>query len=131
VRVAHEPGRLIVLFDAECGFCTRTARALRRLDSANRLALVPLQSAAAAVPDSPNEAALLDRMHVRDAAGRWWFGSEAWLRIAEVVPALRPAAVFARLPVIREFVEPVYRLVADNRRRISRLLGDRACRIGS
>lgn len=128
MRVAHEPGRLIVFFDADCGFCTRTARVLRRLDRADRLALVPLQSAAVAVADAPDEEALLDRMHVRDAAGRWWIGSDAWRRIAETTPALRPLAWLARLPVITWLVEPVYRLVARNRGRISSLLGDDRCR---
>jgi hypothetical protein len=43
------------------------------------------------------------------------------------VPALRPVALLARLPFAHPFVEPVYALVARNRHRISRLLGDEAC----
>jgi hypothetical protein len=66
-------------------------------------------------------------MHVRGADGRWAIGSEGWLRIAGVVPALRPLALIARLRFVRPFVEPVYGLIASNRHRISRLLGDDGC----
>jgi predicted DCC family thiol-disulfide oxidoreductase YuxK len=92
-----------------------------------RLELVPIQGARNALPDAPAEGRLLDLMHVRDTGGRWWIGSEGWLRIAGAVPALRPFALVARLPFIRPFVEPVYALIAGNRHRISRLLGDDAC----
>ena len=70
-------------------------------------------------------------MHVRDGAGRWSISGAAWLRIADAVPALRPLAWYARLPFIRPLVEPVYTVVANNRHRLSRLLGDDACRPGA
>ena len=122
--------RLTVLFDSDCGFCTRSAGVLRRLDRARRLDLVPLR-ATAGLPDAPPERLLLERMHVRDAAGGWSTGGAAWLRIADVVPALGPLAWFARLPFIRPLVEPVYAVVADHRHRLSRLLGDDACHAGT
>jgi predicted DCC family thiol-disulfide oxidoreductase YuxK len=103
---------------------------LRRLDRARRLDLIPLQDAST-FPDAPPEAALLERMHVRDAAGYWSIGGAAWLRIANVVPALRALAWFASLPVIRPLVEPVYSLIANNRHRLSRVLGDDGCRPGA
>jgi predicted DCC family thiol-disulfide oxidoreductase YuxK len=120
-------GRMQVLYDADCGFCTRVAGLLRRLDQEDRLDLVPLQRAGAVLPDAPSEDRLRDRMYVRDAGGSWSIGGAAWLRIADVVPALRPVARLARLPFVRPFVEPGYALVARNRHRISRLLGDEAC----
>jgi predicted DCC family thiol-disulfide oxidoreductase YuxK len=116
-----------VLYDADCGFCTRTARLLRRLDRAGRLDLIPLQRAGATIAGAPSEDRLLERMHVRDAAGQWSIGGEGWLQVADAVPALRPLAILARLRFVRPFVEPVYGLVARNRHRISRLLGDDAC----
>jgi predicted DCC family thiol-disulfide oxidoreductase YuxK len=116
-----------VLYDADCGFCARSARLLRRLDRAGRLDLIPLRGARADIPDAPPEGRLLDQMHVRDAAGQWARGGAAWLRIGDVVPALRPFALFARLPFVRPFVGPVYALVARNRHRLRRLLGDGAC----
>jgi predicted DCC family thiol-disulfide oxidoreductase YuxK len=128
VRVAQgSRARLQVLFDADCGFCSRTAGLLRRLDGAGRLELVALQHAKRVLPDAPSEDRLLEEMHVRDAAGRWSIGGQGWLRIADALPALRPLALLARLPFVHPLVEPVYRLVARNRHRISRLLGDDGC----
>lgn len=121
--------RLTVLFDSDCGFCTRSAGVLRRLDRARRLDLVPLQGAA--LKDAPPERLLIERLHVRDAAGAWSAGGAAWLRIAAAVPALRPLAWFAPLPFIRSLVEPVYAVIANNRHRLSRLLGDDACHPGT
>lgn len=127
MRVAQGSARLQVLYDADCGFCTRTARLLRRLDRSDRLELVPLQKARSAVPDAPSTDRLLARMHVRDGAGHWSIGSDGWLRIADALPALRPLAILARVPLVRPFVEPVYALIAGNRHHISRLLGEREC----
>jgi len=129
VRVAQgSVGRLQVLYDADCGFCSRSAGLLRRLDRAGRLELIPLKSAAAAaLPGAPPDDRLLERMHVRDASGHWSIGGAGWLRIADAVPALGPLAFLARLPVVHRFVGPAYALIARNRHRISRLLGDDAC----
>jgi predicted DCC family thiol-disulfide oxidoreductase YuxK len=118
---------LQVFFDADCGFCAHSASVLRRLDRKHRLSLVPLQRAAEVVPDAPEIRALLASMHVRDRAGRWSVGGAAWVRIASEIPLLRPLAFLARLPGLRTLVEPAYALVAANRHRISRLLGDDAC----
>jgi predicted DCC family thiol-disulfide oxidoreductase YuxK len=128
---APAPGtsRLEVFYDADCGFCTRSARLLRRLDHGRRLQLTPLQLATEATRDAPPLDVLLHAMHVRDGAGRWSVGGAAWLRIAQDVPLLRPLGFLAQLPVIRALVEPTYAVVAGNRHRISRLLGDEACPI--
>jgi 3-demethoxyubiquinol 3-hydroxylase len=120
---------LQVFFDADCGFCAHSASVLRRLDRSHRLSLVPLQRAAGAAPDAPDIDVLLASMHVRDRAGRWSVGGAAWVRIAHEFPLLRPLAFLARLPGLRSLVEPAYALVARNRHRISRLLGDDACAI--
>ena len=56
--------------------------------------------------------------------------ARAWLAIAGVVPALLPLGLVARLPVVRSLVEPTYGLIARNRHRISRLLGDGECALG-
>lgn len=114
----------VVLYDADCGFCTRSVRILRRLDRTGRLRLVPLQGAAASIADAPPEYVLHETLHVRDAEGRWYVGGSAWIRISGEVAVLRPLGVLARLPLVRRAVEPVYALIARNRHRISRLLGD-------
>jgi predicted DCC family thiol-disulfide oxidoreductase YuxK len=120
---------LHVFYDADCGFCTRSARLLRRLDRGHRLRIGRL-SDAAAYPDAPPPPQLAAAMHCRDRSGRWLAGGDAWLRIAEELPALRPFGRIGRLPGARWVVERVYRLIAANRHRLSRLLGDEACETG-
>ena len=119
---------LTVLYDADCGFCNRTALVLRRLDRRRRLRLVPLQAPASRLPAAPSQEQMLASMHVVDAEGRWAAGGEAFLRIAGLVPVLLPLALVGRLPLLRSLVQPLYELVAANRHRLSRLLGDVACR---
>ena len=121
-------GRLTALYDADCGFCARTALLVHRLDSAERLRFVPLQRGAYTVPGAPAIDELAASMHIRDADGRWWAGGEAWLRIMDQVPMLRPLSRIGRLPLMDRLVEPVYRRIADNRHLLSRMLGARACR---
>jgi len=121
------PG-LVVLYDADCGICTHSARLLRMLDRGRRLDLVPLESGTG-LSDAPPLAVLRDALHVRDASGRWTSGGAALVRIGRELPVLRPAALVAGLPGVRHMVEPTYRLVARNRHRISRWLGLTACRV--
>lgn len=126
--ITRDP-RLTVFYDADCGFCSHCAAVLRVLDRGGRLDLAPLTDAAARFPDAPRIDQLLDKMHSRDAAGRWFIGGQAWIGIADQVPLLRPLSFVARLPLIRDLVEPVYAIVARNRHNLSRLLGDEACAI--
>lgn len=116
-----------VLYDAECGFCCRCAAMLRGLDRAHRLRLVPLQSASTLVPGAPHAAALLETMHVVDGAGRWETGGDAWLRIASVIPGLRPLAVVGRFPLFHWGVRRLYDLVSRNRHLLSCLPGAKSC----
>jgi predicted DCC family thiol-disulfide oxidoreductase YuxK len=123
----QRPTQLDVFYDSDCGFCTRTARVLRRLDWTHRLRLVSLRNANDVAPDAPSQDRLLASMHARDASGHWFTGGAAWLQIAHLVPLLRPLGMVAELPVIRSLVEPAYTLVARNRDRISHLMGDDRC----
>lgn len=120
--------RLLVLYDSTCGICSRSARLLRRLDRAGRLHLMPLQAAGELAGVPPLDV-LFDAIHVRDEHGRWSVGGAAWTRIGQEVTVLRPLAFLAALPVIRTFVEWTFALVARNRHRLSRLLGDDVCQV--
>jgi predicted DCC family thiol-disulfide oxidoreductase YuxK len=121
-------GDLTVLYDGDCGVCTHTARALVRLDSQHRLRLVALQRAD--VPGMPPRDQLLDSLHVIDASGRWSVGAAAWVELASRIPVLWPSSVAARrLPLAMPILDVIFRLVAENRHHISRLLGLRACQV--
>jgi len=120
--------RVLVLYDADCGICTHTARILRRLDRARRLDLTPLQ-VVAGMPDTPSLEVLLRSIHVRGAGEPWSVGGAAIVRISHEIGVLRPLGFVAGLPLLRRLVEPAYALVASNRHRISRLFGLDVCAV--
>ena len=120
---------LTVLYDADCGICTHTARALARLDSRKLLRLVPLQKAT--FPGIPPRDVLLDALHAVDANGHWSVGAEAAVEIARRVPWLWPVSAVARLPLAMSVLRALYRAVADNRQRLSGLLGLHVCQVRS
>jgi len=120
-------GRVVlVLYDADCGLCTRTARVLRRLDRRRALCFVPAQ-AADGITGAPSLEIRLAALQVRDADGTWMAAGTGLIRIADAIPVLRPVALLARLPGMRRGIDEMYAVVAANRRRISRVFGDAAC----
>jgi predicted DCC family thiol-disulfide oxidoreductase YuxK len=120
---------VVVLFDADCGICSQTARLLRTLDTAERLRLLPLESAASTLPDAPPLADLRRQLHARSPDGEWSSGGDAVRRIAAAVPVLRPLSILGSLPVARGILDVTYDLVAANRHRLSRLLRTPVCRV--
>jgi predicted DCC family thiol-disulfide oxidoreductase YuxK len=114
--------RLTAFYDAECPVCRLTVRALRILDWQRRIDFMPLQRFASSGPDHPTRSQLLRALHVRDERGRWSRAGDAMLRIASELPVLVPLSIIGRLPGMRGPVEVAYRLVADNRHVISRIL---------
>lgn len=120
-------GVLTVLYDADCGVCTHTARALVWLDTRRRLRLVALQSAA--ITAAPPMDRLLAALHATDGDGRWYVGGAALVAIAQRIPLLRPLALVARLPLATRLIDGLYRVIADNRSMISRVLRLEACRV--
>jgi predicted DCC family thiol-disulfide oxidoreductase YuxK len=122
-------GDLTVLYDGDCGVCTHVARGLARLDSRGRLQLVSLQ--VAELPDMPPRDELLGALHALDVGGRWSVGAAAAVEIARRIPLLWPISVAARLPLAMSILDVFYRSVADNRQRLSRLLGLQVCQVRS
>lgn len=128
--IGHVSRTLTVLFDADCGVCRMTARALERLDWLGRLDLVPLQAFHATPPaTTPSDAELQAALHVRDAGGACSRGGAAALRIASAVPVLAPLSLVGRVPGGIWAAERGYRLIADHRHRISRALRLDRCAI--
>lgn len=115
----------VVLYDADCGFCTRAALALVRR-SRGGLRAVPIRSAEgdALLGDLP-DARRDGSWHLVTADGRRWSAGAA------VAPALRRLPGLAWLaPLVEALPGPVergYRLVARHRGLLSRLLGSRRC----
>ena len=116
---------LSVIYDGSCPVCRLTVRALRILDWRDRLEFTPLQRFQPHSSGDPSRRELNRALHVRDMGGRWHRGGEAALRIAGAIPILVPLSIVGRLPGLDRPVEAAYRLVADNRHAIGRLLGIR------
>ena len=117
--------RLAVLYDEECRWCRWSVARLAALDRDRRLRLVPIQGAEGErlLADVPEDERLASA-HVVTPDGRVFSGGDAAAPIAAVLPALRPG-----VPVLRALPGPTragYRLVADNRSRLGRRLGDDA-----
>ena len=121
--------QLTVLYDADCGICTHTARLLARLDTRRRLRLVALQEAN--LPGQPPVEVLSEALHVADTDGRWFVGGRAMVEITRRIPALRPISLYARLPLADLVFETIYRAIATNRQQISRLFGLKTCQVRS
>ena len=121
--MASKHPTLTVLYDADCGVCRLTMRALERLDWRRRLEVVPLQRFIRSADGDPTRHELRSALHVRDEGGRWQRGGRAALRIASVIPVLAPLAVVGHAPGMQRLVDRTYALVARNRRLISRVLG--------
>jgi predicted DCC family thiol-disulfide oxidoreductase YuxK len=120
-------GRLVVLYDRDCGLCTATARRLRRWDRAGRLELLPLQDAAVssqpAVAAAGRDLPLATVLHVVDpATGEIRAGGDAAFAIAARLPGGRIVGLLAAVPPARSTVGLLYGLVARNRHRIGRWL---------
>jgi predicted DCC family thiol-disulfide oxidoreductase YuxK len=120
--VTADRHRLTVLYDADCGVCRLTVRALRTLDWRRRLAFMPLQRFTGTAPGDPTRRRLLWALHVRDGRGRWYRAGDAMVRIASELPVLVPLSIIGWVPGMSRLVEWAYRLVADHRHLISRVL---------
>ena len=110
--------RPTVLYDAECAFCRWSLAHLLRCDPHEKLRIVPLQSADAAV--------LLPRLtateraaaaHLVTADGRVFSGGAAALPLARLLGAGAP--VVALLRVLGAITPGGYRLIAANRALLS------------
>jgi predicted DCC family thiol-disulfide oxidoreductase YuxK len=118
---------VIVLYDSDCGFCRWTiAWALKR-DRNHVLGVAPIQSSTGAeLLADLDPAERLESAHAVHDDGRRESGGAAVRTVLEVLPSARPLAWLAGLSP--RLTEAVYRLVADHRSAVSRLVPARAKR---
>jgi predicted DCC family thiol-disulfide oxidoreductase YuxK len=119
--------RLTVLFDLKCSFCRWTVRQLRPLDRHQRLDFISLQRARKGRnrPDLREVARhypLRREIHVVRPDGSVRAGGDAMLEILDVLPGgwlLRP---WTAIPGVGVAVRAVYRLIADHRALLAKLM---------
>ena len=124
----------LLIYDGDCGFCEFAVRLAVRFDRLEQFSYRPWQSLSAAefvaFGVTPDDCASAVRIVTAD--GGALSGAEAinyFLRqrpIGRFVVGLLEAA-----PLLLALEVRLYRLIADNRRKISWLLGLRACRIAA
>jgi predicted DCC family thiol-disulfide oxidoreductase YuxK len=115
-----------VLYDEDCGFCRWSADRLRAWDRRGRLAFLPIQAADRLLGaiDPPER---LDSWHAVTPDGRVWSAGAALAPVLRVLPGGRPIAAIAE--VAPDLMERAYRLVAERRGALGRLLGQEACAV--
>lgn len=122
--------RLVVLYDADCAFCTASVRRLRRWDRDGKFDLVPLQSAATSSDPTLRAAAarypLQAALHVVDRrTGRVSAGGRAMLTILDALPGGRLLRPWAALPTVPVVADLVYGVVSDRRQDLGWAVGIR------
>ncbi len=121
-----------VFYDASCPMCASELHALKRRDREGRLELVdcsaPEFDASPDRDESVSRAALMARIHARDASGRWLVGLDAFAVVYQVAGLTALARIWSD-PLWRPVLDPFYAWVARNRQLLSRLGMNRLVRL--
>jgi predicted DCC family thiol-disulfide oxidoreductase YuxK len=118
-RRLYRGSTLKVLYDGECGICTRVARVLGGLDVFGTLELIDFRRPGAldALPSVVPQA-LEQRMHVVAPDGSSKAGYQGFVAVARRLPALALLGVLGSLPGARLLGDPVYDYIARRRREL-------------
>lgn len=115
---------LTAFYDGSCRLCSAEMLNLRQLDAAGVLTLVDCSPAG--FDDAPYRAdgvtrdAMMAAMHVRDAAGAWFSGVDAFEALYGAVGVPAMARAWAH-PLLRPINERLYPWVVRHRHRLSAL----------
>ncbi|MEW5848875.1 MAG: DUF393 domain-containing protein [Myxococcota bacterium] len=123
-------GKLLVVFDGQCGLCQSSVGWLTRFDPGEKhLEFIPYQDEEGLKARAPEmDPARADReMLVRTDDGHVHGGFFALRQIARKLPRLWPVVPFLYFPVVSRLVgPPIYRVIARYRRQI---MGTAVCQI--
>jgi predicted DCC family thiol-disulfide oxidoreductase YuxK len=104
-----------LFFDAECGFCTRTARWIAPTLEKHGMALAPLQDArVGALLGIPREE-LLREIRFLLSDGSQSGGADALVALAKEIWWWRPLAWLSRVPGMMNVLRSAYRWIAQQR----------------
>lgn len=119
-----------VYFDASCGICFQTMRALARMDAFQRLRFVP-NTDADRLPAGVTAELVEQTIVVEEADGTLRTRADAFAAIFRSFPGGGLVALPLSLPGLRALAGRIYDRVARNRQRISLSLGLAACGLPS
>ena len=115
---------LTIFYDASCPLCASEMHALKARDSEERLRLVDCSAASfddgGFAAEGITRAAMLARIHARDAHGRWLQGVEVFVEAYRAAGFERVARTLAH-PRVRPWFDRLYPWIARNRYTLSRL----------
>ena len=104
-----------LFFDAECEFCTRTARWLAPILARRGLAMAPLQDPRVGALLGMLREELMREMRVLLSDGRQFGGADACVALAEEIWWARPLVWFSKIPGGMDLLRNAYRSMAMHR----------------
>src|SRR5438105_6126806 len=116
-RGRHARGWLF--FDAECKFCTKTARWLAPIMERRGMALAPLQDPRVGELLGLSYEDLMKEMQFLKSDGSRYGGADAAVELARAIWWAAPLVWFSKIPGMIEVLRKGYRWVAANRDRKS------------
>ena len=120
---------MVVLFDGDCGLCTRAAARLERWAAPGAIEYVSFREPGALRRFPQVTAADCERaLQLVLPGGRVFSGAEAVFRALATRVWLRPMLWVYLVPGIRQATDAVYRLIARNRMRLG---GTTTCHSGA
>lgn len=126
---------LTIYFDGACRVCSAEMQHYRRKQHGGRLLFVDISSPEFRPAEGgPTQAEFMARMHVKDAAGSFFTGIEAFQVIWRACPEpwLQHAAALLNLPGINQLARLGYALFARYRHLLpKKSCGDGSCSINS
>ena len=115
---------LTVYYDASCPLCASEMRTLKARDRQGQLVLADCSAAAFDPPRCVSERVtrehMLERIHARDAAGRWFRDMDVFVAVYAVAGFPRLARLLGSRR-LRPLLDRIYPWIAANRYRLSRL----------
>lgn len=116
-----EPGRrYTVIYDGDCGVCSRSVKLLARWDTNHELEIIPSQTPGVCerFPWIPARAYVESVQVIRRGDGRTWQAAAALEELLNVMPKGRVISWLFRIPFARPVVDRFYQWFARNRHKL-------------
>ena len=110
-----------IYFDATCGLCSAGERRFTTLLERRGYRLVPLQDPAAVALFGPAPVESNGEVKLRTSDGRTLGGADAVIEISRSIWWAWPLYAIGEIPGAMPLLRAVYRLIARNRARVSRM----------
>ncbi len=122
---------LLVIYDGDCGICNALRQWAESRYTANRLKFVPYQTADLdSLAPGLTRASASRAVYTIRADGKRLRGARAIFETLRYNAGIwRVVGRLGALPPVSWLAEPVYRIIAHHRMRVSRWLGLAACRV--